>query len=101
MTLKELYARIARLKICQQAKEALHRLAEELPRLVEKILNFIRRHRQFSEALLLGAVVAYLLTLIPLIGNFFALVALVTAGAVGLARELQAQLHQTFGGATA
>lgn len=96
MTLKQMRARIMKLKICRQAKESLLMLAKEMPRLVEQILIFLRRHRQFAEALLLGAIVAFLLTFIPGIGHFLALLTLVTAGAIGLMRDLMAPLAEAF-----
>ena len=40
-----------------------------------RILRFIRSHREFAEAMLLGAVAAYLLNKLPLVGGFLALCA--------------------------
>ena len=97
MTLKNLLNQIANLRVPDRVKEDLCRLAQKGKSLVEKILLFLRRHRQFAECLLLGAIVAFLLTQIPVIGNFLGLLALVTAGAVGLARELKESLNETFG----
>ena len=88
--------RICKLRIPQDAKDALLRLYRRAKTLVESILAFIRKHRHLSESLLLGAIVAFLLTQLPVIGNFLALLALVTAGAVGLMRELKAQLAEVF-----
>jgi hypothetical protein len=96
MTERTARSRIRRLRIPRDAKEALLRLWHRCKALVEAILNFIRRHRHLSESLLLGAIVAFLLTQLPVIGNFLALLALVTSGAVGLMRELKVQLAEAF-----
>ncbi len=40
-----------------------------------RILRFIRSHREFAEAMLLGAIVAFLLNKVPLLGGFLALCA--------------------------
>ena len=84
------------LRISEDAKQSLLALWKRARHLVENILAFIRKHRHLSESLLLGAIVAFLLTQLPVIGNFLALLALVTAGAVGLMRELKAQLAEVF-----
>jgi hypothetical protein len=96
MTERTARSRIRKLRIPRDAKEALLRLWRRCKALVEAILNFIRRHRHLSESLLLGAIVAFLLCQIPVLGTFLGLVALVTAGAVGLMRELRSQLEETF-----
>lgn len=101
MTEKTVKARVRKLNIPKDAKDALLRLWTRSRALVESILNFIRRHRHLSEALLLGAIVAFLLSQLPVLGTFLGLVALVTAGSVGLMRELRAQLAETFGDSAA
>ena len=84
------------LRISTQAKEELLALWHRNKRIVESILAFIRKHRHLSESLLLGAIVAFLLCQIPVIGSFLGLLALVTAGACGLIRELRVQLAEAF-----
>ena len=85
------------LRISEDAKQSLLALYRSSKHLVEGILAFIRKHRHLSESLLLGAVVAFLLCQLPWLGSFLGLVALVTAGAVGLMREMKAQLAEVFG----
>ncbi|MEI7901534.1 MAG: hypothetical protein WCK89_14885 [bacterium] len=65
-------------------------------RLGECILRFLKAHREFGEALVLGCVVAYLLSQIPWIGGFLALCALVTAASIGLLRELREDVTRFF-----
>ena len=45
---------------------------------------------------LLGAIVAFLLNKVPLLGGFLALCALVTAAAIGLLRELREDFERFF-----
>jgi hypothetical protein len=73
MTEESAKNRICKLRIPQDAKVALLRLYRRARAMVEAILNFIRRYRHLSESLLLGAIVAFLLTQLPVIGNFLAL----------------------------
>ena len=96
MTKKQAARRIKRLRIPQQAKAELMAMWERARRLVLGILKFIERHRQFGEAVLLGAIIAFLLSQIPWIGGFLALCALVTAAAIGVAKELKEDLNQLF-----
>lgn len=100
MTKRTVKQRICKLRIPKEAKEALLRLWLKSKALVESILNFIRRHQHLTEALLLGAIVAFLLSQIPVLGSFLGLLALVTSGAVGLMREIRSQLAETFGETT-
>ena len=58
--------------------------------------RFIERHRQFGEAMLLGAVLAYGLAHIPWVGGFLALCALVTAAAIGVLKELREDIAALF-----
>jgi hypothetical protein len=61
-----------------------------------KILRFLKRHRHLGEAAVMGAVVAYLLCHIPLIGGFLALIALGMSVAGGVLRELREELAALF-----
>ncbi len=84
------------LNIPAKVKAELAILATQAQGLVISIINFIRRHRKFGEAMILGAIAAYLLAQVPLIGSFLSLCALVTAAAIGLCRELKEDLAQAF-----
>jgi hypothetical protein len=84
------------LHIAERAKQELLALWHRNKRLVEAIIGFIRKHRRLGESLLLGAIVAFLLCQLPWIGDFLGLIALVTSGAVGLMRELRAQLVESL-----
>lgn len=96
MTAKEVVDRIRQLQIPQRVKAKLLLLWTRAKRLVEGILRFIERHRQFGESILLGALIAFLLAQIPWIGGFLALCALVTAAAVGVMKELREDMNQLF-----
>jgi uncharacterized protein involved in cysteine biosynthesis len=87
---------IRRLNLPAKIKAELTLLASQAKGLVLAMLRFLKRHQHFAEALLLGALVAYLLTHIPWIGGFLALCALVTAAAIGVARELKEDLTTFF-----
>ena len=87
---------IRKLDIPGKAKAELSILFAKARRLAVAILRFLKAHRRFAEALLLGAIVAFLLTKIPLLGNFLALVALATSSAIGLMRELREDLTKFF-----
>jgi len=87
---------IRRLNIPGKIKAELVILAAQARQLAIAIIRFIKRHRRFGEAMILGVLVAYLLTHIPWIGGFLALCALVTAAAIGLMRELREDLTQLF-----
>jgi uncharacterized protein involved in cysteine biosynthesis len=97
MTRKTLLKNIRKLRVSDRVKEELARLSVRSKKLVENILLFLRRHRQLAESLLLGAIVAFLLTQIPVLGHFLGLCALVTSGAIGLMREMNEALKSTFG----
>jgi hypothetical protein len=56
--------------------------------LVAQLLQFLRRHHEFAESLLLGAVVSYLLAYVPIVGPFLGLGTFVTSVVIGLIREL-------------
>ena len=89
--------RIRKLNIPRQAKADLLLLWSRASGLAEAVIRFVKAHRRFGEALVLGAVVACLLAQIPLLGGFMGLCALVTAASWGLLRELRADLGKCFG----
>ena len=88
--------RIKRLDIPATAKADLFLLWQRCKKLVENILAFMERHRHVGEAILLGSIVAWLLSHVPIIGGLLALCALVTSAAIGVLRELRAEVEQLF-----
>ena len=96
MTKQQAAKRIKRLRIPQQAKVELMAMWDRTRRLTIGVLKFIERHRQFGEAVILGAIIAFLLAQLPWIGGFLALCALVTAAAIGVMKELKEDLNQLF-----
>ena len=91
---------MSRCKIIEQipakAKAELLMLWHRARRMVEAAIRFIQRHREFGEAILLGAIIAYLLSQVPWIGGFLALCALVTAAAIGVLKELREDIAGLF-----
>ena len=87
---------LRKLDIPAKAKADLAMLYSQAKKLARAILRFIKSHRQFGEAMLMGAIVAFLLSKVPIIGGFLALCALVTAAAIGLMRELREDLTKFF-----
>jgi len=96
MTPKEIVNEIKELNIPAKVKAELLMLWFKCREIVEKILAFIRRHKDLAECLILGAIVAFLLSQLPWLGNFLALLALVTSAAVGLMLEMRNALMQVF-----
>lgn len=96
MNPRDIVDRIRQLNIPARAKAELLLLWQRARRLVEAILRFIDRHRSFGEAMVLGAILAYLLAHIPWIGNFLALCTLVTAAAIGVLKELREDITDLF-----
>ena len=97
MTKNELLQRIRDLRIPEKTREVLRRMCVKLRAWVEKIVLFIRRHRGFCEAMIIGAIAAYLLIHVPLIGAALAQTAIITAAAVGLMKELSSAMKEAFG----
>jgi hypothetical protein len=87
---------IRKLKIHSKCKAELLMLYAKCRRLALAIIKFLMKHRRFGEAVILGCIVAFLLTRIPWIGGFLGLCALVTAAAMGLMRELREDLTKFF-----
>jgi len=64
-------------------------------RVVEAMIRFIQRHREFAEAMILGAIIAYLLA--TFLARWIpALCALVTAAAIGVLKELREDIASLF-----
>lgn len=87
---------IRKLDIPAKAKAELLLLWQKAQRLVEAIIRFMQRHREFGHAILLGAIIAFLLAQIPWIGTFLALVALISAAALGVLKELREDIASLF-----
>ena len=87
---------VKRLDIPAKAKAELLMLWHRARTVAEGIVRFIQRHREFGEAILLGALIAFLLSQIPWIGGFLALCALVTAAAIGVLKELREDIAGLF-----
>lgn len=88
---------ISRLNIPSKCKAELAMLYAKCKRLAAAIVRFVKSHRRFGEAMILGCVVAWLLAqVVPWIGGFLGLCALVTAAAIGLMRELREDLSKFF-----
>jgi hypothetical protein len=96
MTPREAFEAIKTMNIPAKAKAELMMLWHRCRGLVEAALRFCRRHREFAEAMILGALVAYLLAQIPWLGGFLALCALVTAAALGVLKELREDIASLF-----
>jgi len=87
---------IRKLDIPSKCKAELAMLYAKCKRLALAVIKFLMMHRRFGEAMILGCIVAFLLTRIPWIGGFLGLCALVTAAAMGLMRELREDLTKFF-----
>ena len=96
MSANKIIERISRLDIPAKAKAELLMLWRRANRLAEAVISFVRAHRRFGEAMVLGTVIAYLLSRVPWIGAFLALCSLVTFAAIGLLKELREDLAQLF-----
>ena len=96
MNYHEVIDRIKRLNIPARAKAELLMLWHQAKRLVERVLQFLERHREFAESMLLGAIIAWLLAHIPWIGGFLALCALITAAAIGVMKQMHEDLTRLF-----
>ena len=96
MTPKEAFETIKKMNIPARCKAELLMLWQKFKTVVEAALRFCQRHREFAEAMILGALIAYLLAQIPWIGGFLALCALVTAAAIGVLKELREDIASLF-----
>jgi hypothetical protein len=92
----EIIDRIKQLNLPACAKAELLMLYNRARSLGERILRFIEHHKELSEALLIGAIMSFLLVHVPWIGGLLALCALVTAAAIGLMKQMRADLEQLF-----
>jgi len=79
-----------------KAKAELVLLWHRARKVAEGFVGFVRRHREFTEAVLIGAIMAYALSHIPWIGGFLALCTLVTTTAIGVMHELRESIASLF-----
>lgn len=96
MTTQEAVKEIKELDLPARVKAELLRMYFKMREVAIAILEFLKRHKQLGECLALGAIVAFLLAQLPFLGSFLALLALVTASAVGLMLEMRNYLTQIF-----
>lgn len=96
MNPRDIIDRIRKLDIPAKVKADLLMLWQTAKRIAERILAFLERNRHFVESMMLGAMMAFLLSRIPWIGTFLALCALVTAAAIGLMRQMHADFERLF-----
>ena len=87
---------LVRLDIPSTCKAELTMLYAKCRRLAAAIVRFIKIHKRFGEAMILGCVIAFLLAQVPWLGGFLGLCALVTSAAIGLMRELREDLTRFF-----
>ena len=96
MNASDAFNAINRMNLAAKVKAELFKFWTCFRNVGNKIIAFIKRHKHLSEALLLGAIVAFLCSQMPGIGGFLALLALVTSAAVGLMLELRDSLNSMF-----
>ena len=96
MTKCNIIEEIKELDIPARAKAELLLLWAKAQKLVEAIIRFIQRHREFAHTMILGALIAYLIGHIPWIGGFLALCTLFTAAAIGVLNELREDIASLF-----
>jgi hypothetical protein len=92
----EFIEEVKAMDIPAKAKAELVMLWHRARKVAEGIVRFIQRHREFAESMILGAIMAYLISQIPWIGGFAALCALVTAAAIGVLKELRQDIASLF-----
>ncbi|MCE9614827.1 MAG: hypothetical protein K8T26_11160 [Lentisphaerae bacterium] len=83
----ELKARILALRIPARLRQTTYWLLGNLRGLIALLLQFLSRHLAFVESVLLGSLVALIVTNVPLIGRILAWAALTIGAFVGLLRE--------------
>ena len=96
MNPKEVFESVEAMNIPAKAKAELLMLWYKCRQIVEAIIRFCQRHKEFAEAMILGALIAYLLSHIPWIGGFLALSTLITASAIGVLKELRENIASLF-----
>lgn len=99
MTAGEVWKKICEFNLPRRVKGELMALWHSARRLVEAILRFMATHSHFTHCVLLGAIVCWLLCMMPVaIAHYLGLMALVTCGAIGLMQDLQDSFRREFGG---
>lgn len=94
--LTKLMKKIRSLNIPHRVQQGLIRMLRGSKVLLREALLFLRRHRRLTESLLLGAIVAYLLTLVPYAGGFLGAAALITFASIGLMHEFGDGVRSAF-----
>lgn len=99
MTASEIWQRIQSFDLPKRIRGELMSLWHSAKRLVEAILKFMASHRHFAHCVLLGAIMCFLLCMVPIaIAHHLGLMALVTCGAIGLMQDLRDSMKAAFGG---
>jgi hypothetical protein len=92
----QFFNQVASLDLPAKAKAELVMLWHRARTVAEGIIRFIERHKEFAEAVLIGAIMAFLVSKIPWIGGFLALCTLITSAAIGVLRELRESIASLF-----
>jgi hypothetical protein len=100
MCTSKAFEEIRKMDLPGKVKAELMMLWAKFRSIGDKIMAFIRRHKDLAECLLLGAIVAFLIGQVPWLGGFLALLALVTAASVGLMLEMRNYLMAMFSEST-
>lgn len=96
MNFENIIGRIRALDLPAKVKAELTMLWQRAGRLGEAVLRFVESHRHFGASMALGIALAYLLSIVPWIGGFLAMCALVTSAAIGMMREMRQELVILF-----
>ena len=96
MNEKEFVNETKRLNLCAAVKAELVMLYHTCRDLAVKIIKALAAHKEMITSILLGAIVAYLCTMLPIFGTLAALVSLVTSAAIGMLAEIKDHLQALF-----
>jgi hypothetical protein len=96
MTKSQFIEDVKAMDVPARAKAELLMIWCRAQKVAEGIVRFAQRHRHFAESLLLGAIMAYLVSFIPWLGGLAALCALVTSAAIGVLKELREDIASLF-----
>lgn len=98
MTAEEAWKRIQAFDLPRRVKGELIALWHSARRLVEAILRFMAKHNHFTHCVLLGAIVCWLLCMMPVaIAQYLGLMALVCCASIGLMQDMRDSLSREFG----
>jgi uncharacterized membrane protein len=96
LNLKTVRMRVSRLFATRLTKRQLRLLSRRITSLAKYIWSFLKRHRQLSEGILVGALAAILLVQLPWIGDLLAILCVSAGAFVGMIRELMGLLDESF-----